>query len=285
MKRELLVALSALLAMIVFLLWRVFALEDEIGDLRRLVQQHAEANKAAPSVAAQAVPFLPPDTAAAGDDDVQALKELTERNAERLAELEGTVTQIANLLNGMLDEADQKKVAANRRSWSAGQACGPPDTMQGGDLPTAWAPAKQGGKSGSQEWLQLEYGEPMSIGQVIVRETYNPGAISKVSVLLDDGGEVTVWQGTEPTASAPVERPFSAPPGLVGHTVKVYLDTSRVPGWNEIDAVGVVTPDGQRHWAIDASASSSYGDSQMTTYDTLQGEAFQSQPIQLLKRR
>ena len=42
--------------------------------------------------------------------------------------------------------------------------------------------------------------------------------------------------------------------------IKVYLDTTRQRGWNEIDAVELVGKDGTRQWASRASASSSYAD-------------------------
>ena len=40
--------------------------------------------------------------------------------------------------------------------------------------------------------------------------------------------------------------------------LKIYLDTSAVAGWNEIDAVEIVAKDGSRQWACEATASSSY---------------------------
>ena len=40
--------------------------------------------------------------------------------------------------------------------------------------------------------------------------------------------------------------------------IRLVLDTNRRPGWNEIDAVEIVGPDG-RAWAVDAVASSTYG--------------------------
>ena len=41
--------------------------------------------------------------------------------------------------------------------------------------------------------------------------------------------------------------------------LRVELDTNRSNGWNEIDAVELVGPDG-RQWAAHARASSSYAD-------------------------
>jgi len=48
-------------------------------------------------------------------------------------------------------------------------------------------------------------------------------------------------------------------PAPVGRSnVRVVLDTHRVNGWNEIDSVELVGPDG-RAWATSATASSIYG--------------------------
>jgi len=40
--------------------------------------------------------------------------------------------------------------------------------------------------------------------------------------------------------------------------LRVTLDTSAVPGWQEIDTVGLLTPDGLK-WPVHAAASSVYG--------------------------
>ena len=67
-----------------------------------------------------------------------------------------------------------------------------------------------------------------------------------------------IWQGRRDASEGIVDAPFSAPPGLMASGVKVYLDTARVPGWNEIDAVELIGRDGSRQWAATSSASSSY---------------------------
>jgi hypothetical protein len=40
--------------------------------------------------------------------------------------------------------------------------------------------------------------------------------------------------------------------------VKLYLDSPRVPGWNEIDAVGLIDQQATTHWAAKAEASSTF---------------------------
>lgn len=144
-----------------------------------------------------------------------------------------------------------------KRSWGPEQTVGEPDTMQAGDISTAWAPSEQ---DGGEEWLKLDYESTVDIAEVRVRETYNPGAISKVTAFLADGSEVTIWEGVEPKSEPPVEMAFAVPNSVNAKSVKVYLDTKRVPGWNEIDAVQLVGKDGSQQWAKKASASSTYAE-------------------------
>lgn len=144
-----------------------------------------------------------------------------------------------------------------KRSWGPEQVVGEPDTLQAGDLPTAWAPLQQ---DGGEEWLKLDYEKSVDIAEVRVRETHNPGAVSKITAFLADGSEVTIWEGVEPKSEPPVEMAFAVPHSINAKSVKVYLDTKRVPGWNEIDAVQLVGRDGSQQWAKEASASSTYAE-------------------------
>jgi hypothetical protein len=41
--------------------------------------------------------------------------------------------------------------------------------------------------------------------------------------------------------------------------IKLFIDSVAVPGWNEIDAVGLECSDGKIIWAKSAEASSNYG--------------------------
>lgn len=154
----------------------------------------------------------------------------------------------------------------NTVSWSPGQAAGAPDTHQAGDISTAWAAQE---RDGGHEWLKLEYERPVEVAQVRIRETYNPGAVSAITAMLANGTEVTLWEGQETKAEAPVEVEFNVPPGVTSNSIRVHLDTSRVPGWNEIDAVELIGRDGTRQWAQSASASSYYGQNNSRNYEAL----------------
>jgi hypothetical protein len=144
-----------------------------------------------------------------------------------------------------------------QRSWGPEQVVGPANTDRNGDIPTAWASRQP---DGGEEWLHVNYDQMVDISEVRVRETYNPGAISKVTALLPNGQEVTIWEGTEPLAEAPVDTAFRPMSRVQASSVKIYMDTRRVPGWNEVDAVQLIGSDGSSQWASSVTASSTYAE-------------------------
>ena len=150
-------------------------------------------------------------------------------------------------------------VAAGRRSWGPEQATGAPDTHQAGDITTAWASKTP---DAQREWLRLTYEDPVEVHEVHVYQTYNPGAVYQVTAEVGPGEEVVLWEGSDPTPAGSgmgnskirVERPVTA------RRITVHVDSPRVRGWNEIDAVGVVDKAGRTHWAVSAEASSTFAE-------------------------
>jgi hypothetical protein len=142
--------------------------------------------------------------------------------------------------------------------WGVQQVTGAPNTAGPGDISTAWASASQ---DDQKEWLVLEYDQSVVPVAVVVHETYNPGAVVKVSHYPRWGREQVLWEGTDPTpstATGGVSRlPVSA--GVKTGRIKLYIDSPAVAGWNEIDAVGLELANGEVIWAESAEASSSYG--------------------------
>jgi hypothetical protein len=141
-------------------------------------------------------------------------------------------------------------------SMPSAKVIGPPNTLLAGDVPTAWAPRSP---DGGAEWLAIEFGLEVEMAEVRIRESYNPGAIVRVAALVN-GQETTLWEGASKTGPAPRDFVIRAPPGLRSRNIVVHLDTARVPGWNEIDAVELLGRDGTRQWASSATASSSYAE-------------------------
>ncbi|HEX5221956.1 MAG TPA: hypothetical protein VFZ59_20505 [Verrucomicrobiae bacterium] len=143
-----------------------------------------------------------------------------------------------------------------KRSWGTEQVIGPPDTVRPGDAPTAWAPLKA---NAGTEWLAVGFEQAVEVAQVRIRETYNPGAISKVTAVVNNE-EVTLWEGTAAPGDTPRDFVVPVSEGVQTDSIVVHVDTTRVGSWTEIDAVEVVGRDGSRQWAKSAEASSTFAD-------------------------
>ena len=139
--------------------------------------------------------------------------------------------------------------------WGAGQATGAPDTPEAEDAPTAWTPLE---RDAGPEWLLVRFERAVAVAEVRVRESLNPGTVRRVSAPLEDGTSSLLWEGEDPTASAPSDFVVRPDREVVARAILVELDTSRRPGWNAIDAVELVGRDGSRQWAAEAEASSTY---------------------------
>ncbi|HEY7120601.1 MAG TPA: hypothetical protein VH475_28720 [Tepidisphaeraceae bacterium] len=144
--------------------------------------------------------------------------------------------------------------------WSPQQAAGAPDTRALGDQVTAWASQQS---DGGTEWLVLDYDKAVIPREVDVYESCAPGALFRVTVFDESGKEIEAWSGADPTppssSSGPV--PVSKVPislNVPTRRIKLYLACDKVPGWNEIDAVGLVSDRGEQQWARHVTASTTY---------------------------
>ena len=163
-------------------------------------------------------------------------------------------------------EAGRERVGTRRvkvmevgPDWGPAQATGGPNTQGGEDASTAWSPETPDDQA---EWLLLEYAQPVKAVKAVVHETFNPGAVFRISAFDPEGNEVTAWEGEDPTPST-VEQGMSEIPLEVDFEItriKLHLDSPKVRGFNEIDAVGLVDAEGRCSWATSASASSTSAD-------------------------
>lgn len=152
---------------------------------------------------------------------------------------------------------DQTAKVMGKRPWGPEQVIGEPDALEGGDQQTAWASLTP---DGQDEWLLVEYAEPVVPRSIHIYENYAPGAVNRITAFRLDGAEVEIWKGVDPT-SADDEKGISVIPVKVDfktNRLKIYIDSRNVPNWNEIDAVGLRDADGKTHWVTAADASSTY---------------------------
>jgi hypothetical protein len=157
-------------------------------------------------------------------------------------------------------------------SWAPDQATWRPNVDRPGDDPQAWASATP---DGQKEWLEVSYDPPVLASSLSVYESYNPGAITEVQIEEVDpiadalpaakDGFRTLAKGNQ------LDKQSRNGLGITVVTVKtnirpirrvrLLIDSPSVPGWNEIDAVGLLSTTGEMHWAKEANASSWFGDS------------------------
>ena len=147
--------------------------------------------------------------------------------------------------------------AQPNREWGPEQATGAPDTMEAGDLSTAWASLEP---DAGPEWLEVSFAKVVEIDEVRIRETFNPGAVCKIVAISKDKLEIVLWEGVKNPILAPADMVVLSVLGIKSDRIKIHLDTKRIHGWNEIDAVELVGADGSRQWATSATASSFYGE-------------------------
>lgn len=126
------------------------------------------------------------------------------------------------------------------KEQGAAQALGKPNRMPvGGESTVAWSPYWE---DEGVEWIKVGYSTPMRISQVVIAESFNPGAVTQVS-LFDRGGL------EHPVYSNPIPGPTGQPARML-HVkfemtsyevvgVKVTLNTKAVKGFNQIDAIGI----------------------------------------------
>ncbi len=137
--------------------------------------------------------------------------------------------------------------------WAPSQAIGAPDA-EAGDNQKAWATL---GADEGEQWLELDYALEVPIEAVRVFENHNPGAIVKIEALASEG-PVVIWQGEAPQKPEPHVFEVAAQAKATARRIRITLDTNKIPGWNEIDAVELIGRDGSRQWATSAKASSTY---------------------------
>lgn len=127
------------------------------------------------------------------------------------------------------------------QDYSASRATGAPDVPRHGDDRRAWATRLA---DDGPEWLQVTFARPVRASGVRIRQTYNPGAVSRVEVIDEVGRSTTVFEGVDAPGNPPNQiawfLTYFEPTPTPVVRVRISLDTARVRGWNEIDAVQLV---------------------------------------------
>lgn len=122
--------------------------------------------------------------------------------------------------------------------YGANRALGRPDVYPThGDHADAWASSS---RDRGLEHLDLAFERPVRASAIVIVETMLPGAVARIEDISAGRPPALLWRGvTQPSDEARVLSLELPTPREVS-AVRVVLDTARVAGWNEIDAVGLV---------------------------------------------
>ena len=140
-------------------------------------------------------------------------------------------------------------------AWGVVQLTGAPDVPVPGDHSAAWASLEE---DMGEVTVDLDYATAVRVDAVRIHETFNPGAVARVYAKDPGGRWDLMWEGRAETRESIRWFEPSASTSYATISIRLVLDTDRVPGWNEIDAVELVG-DGRRQWATGATATSTYG--------------------------
>lgn len=183
------------------------------------------------------------------------------QSAPQGAPAQGSPTQVSSNLSsspspGMADSAPSGQIQqwANdavassewgSSDWTARQATSKPDTLECGDIGTAWAAASQD----TVEWINLYFKLPVYPTEIRIHQTYNPDQVDRVDLIDMQGQFVTVYNSHPRKVDNPCPYKLIIPVNrsdILAQGVRITIDQSVLDlGWNEIDAVEIVGVAGQ----------------------------------------
>lgn len=144
----------------------------------------------------------------------------------------------------LLDFSSQLKTS----SYSAKQVLGPPSVVpERGGTACAWAPGKM--EREADEYIEVAFAEAQQVRQIVVSEPTNPGAIFEIYLYDTEGKKYKVLQQI-PKPIMPRDkggRLFMHRMELTPYKVKklrIIMITQNVPGFNQIDAIGISSDTG-----------------------------------------
>ncbi|WP_083322505.1 OmpA family protein [Hymenobacter lapidarius] len=129
--------------------------------------------------------------------------------------------------------------ADGKDPFAPSQVLSTPNALPLGQISNdAWIPRKEG----PNEFIEVRFARSIAAQQVTIVENFNPGSVTKVELIDTKGGRHEVYTnekpGPLPEAFRTLEIRFPvAEYRTLG--VKVYMNTAKVEGVNQIDAIGI----------------------------------------------
>jgi len=141
-----------------------------------------------------------------------------------------------------VDDFSSEKSTDYSPQYKAIQVLGKPNKLPaGGESACAWMPKEENNSKG--EWIKVSFANPMQIRQVAIAENFNPGAVSQIFLYDEKGTEYpAVYNQLNVENLNSGARIFSIYLPLTSfkvEAIKVVLNTEKIAGFNQIDAIGI----------------------------------------------
>jgi hypothetical protein len=123
--------------------------------------------------------------------------------------------------------------------WAARQATGAPNTLECGDIETAWAAASRD----TTDWINVFFTTPVYPTEIRILQSYNPDQVVQVELIDMQGQFITMYTSQPRQVDSPCPYELSIPVSrndILVQGVHITINQSVLElGWNEIDAVEI----------------------------------------------
>ncbi|WP_250631019.1 OmpA family protein [Rhodoflexus caldus] len=143
--------------------------------------------------------------------------------------------------SAVLEFSGESAEAGIAKPYGAQQVLGKPNKLPAhGESPCAWRTATANNNRG--EWIKVTFNKLISAQTIVIAESWNPGAVAKIKLYDEAGKEYTVYHNPAPK---PIPQKVQmlvlhiAPTPYKVAALRLELQTAAVPGFNQIDAIGI----------------------------------------------
>ncbi len=156
----------------------------------------------------------------------------------RLVDVAAERDQFEGAVRQWVSSAVNASSQGGTKQWSADQVVGQPDSTTPGRDGKGWAPQRP---DDGAEWIVVQYKLSVFPLKVRICESLEPGFVVRVDGFDSANKIYTLWQGEDPTrAGTEFFEIDSARTTKPINRLRITIDSAKVRGWNEIDAVELV---------------------------------------------
>lgn len=165
--------------------------------------------------------------------------------AAALGLLAASTAQAQTVLWAAKVEAVSSQKAKGKEAFAPEKVLGEPNAQPLGQISNeAWIPAKDG----ANEFIEVRFAKSIIAQQVTVIESFNPGSVTKIELIDIKGEHHEVYTNKNPGPLPEAYRTLQAkfkPEKYRTIGVRVTMNTAKVEGVNQIDAIGIANVDVQ----------------------------------------